>query len=251
MEEIPVLDHGFVRLDGLMVDVQALHTLEQDARENDYAGDSQILNVDLSVVNSARVSFGIRKYQLDEADKALIGYLGRNHHGTPFEHNAFRFHVKAPLFIFREWQRHRIGSFNELSGRYSEFKDPDFYIPAAENFRTQVGKPGAYTFERWTGNIKQAQSTMLRHCQDSFDLYQWYISAGMAKELARLVLPLNLYSEMYWTVNARSLMNFVSLRNSEHAMFEIREYAQIVEALWAQHMPISHEAFVSGGRIAP
>ena len=101
---------------------------------------------DLSVVNAARVSFGTRRETMDERDAGLVRFLMRERHGTPFEHNFFRFHIKAPLFVTREWQRHRIGSFNERSGRYSELPD-EFYVPAASAVRTQVGKPGAYTFE--------------------------------------------------------------------------------------------------------
>lgn len=241
-EEIQVLDHGFVRLDSAMAD-------------------------DLSVVNSARVSFAQRselewaetdengeklwraEQVLKEADKKLIGFLMRNRHGTPFEHNALRFHIKAPLVVIREWQRHRIGSFNELSGRYKEFENPDFYIP--KYWRTQVGKPGAYSFDQWKGNTKMASELMLRHFQDSYDLYKWYVNGGVAKEQARGVLPLYLYSEMYWTVNARSLMNFLGLRNSDQAMWEIREYAQVVEELWAEQMPTTAEAFVNNNRVAP
>lgn len=244
--EIPVLDHGFVRLDGLMIDLQTLY---------DYVGGDttldELLDVDLSVVNGARVSVGLRKRVLDATDEVLLDYLMSHHHGTPFEQNGFRFHVKAPIFIFREWQRHRIGSFNELSGRYKEFKNPDFYVPKAQDFRTQIGKPGAYSFEKWPGNTKNAMATMQRHFEDSYDLYKWYIDQGMAKEQARNVLPLALYSEMYWTVNARSLMNFCNLRNASQALWEIQQYAQVVEAEWATHMPRSHETFVNNGRVAP
>src|SRR6186997_3425652 len=118
---IPVLDHGFVRLDGVMAD-------------------------DLSVVNSARVSFGRRVTELADADVGLIKFLMRERHGTPFEHNSFRFHVKCPIFVTREWMRHRVSSFNEWSGRYSQL-EPEFYVPEPEDVRTQVGKPGAYTFD--------------------------------------------------------------------------------------------------------
>lgn len=244
MEETQVLDHGFVRLDGLMIDLETLYRYASGETTLD-----ELLDVDLSVVNSARVSFGLRKKTLNAADEALIDYLMGNHHGTPFEHNAFRFHVKAPIFVFREWQRHRIGSFNEMSGRYKEFVNPDFYLP--EEYRSQIGKPGAYTFEPWKGNVKNAQATMMRHYQDSVDLYKFYVENGMAKEQARIVLPLALYSEMYWTINARSLMNFCNLRNSPHAQWEIQQYAQIVEAEWAIHMPRSHAAFIKNGRMAP
>src|SRR6201989_861879 len=101
---------------------------------------------ELSVVNRPRVSFARRKEEMDAADEGLIRFLMRDRHGTPFEHNAFRFHVRTPIFVAREWFRHRIGSFNEFSMRYARATD-DFYVPAAEDVRTQVGKPGAYTFE--------------------------------------------------------------------------------------------------------
>jgi thymidylate synthase (FAD) len=226
IDEIRVLDHGFVRL----VDYMAS---------------------DLSVVNAARVSFGATKQEIEEGDDKLIAFLMRERHGTPFEHNSFTFHVKTPLFVRSEWQRHRMASYNELSGRYKKFENPDFYIPASEDIRTQTGKPGYYTFEQWPGNTKQVQATMLRHCQDSVDLYNWYVEAGIAKEVARIVLPLNLYTEFYFTVNARSLMNFLSLRNAPTALRELQEYAKIVEELWADKMPLTAKAFIDNERIAP
>src|SRR6059058_1426007 len=120
-DAIRVLDHGFVRLDGSMAS-------------------------DLSVANAARVSFARRKEVMDESDEGLIRFLMRDRHGTPFEHNAFRFHVRTPIFVAREWFRHRVGSFNEFSMRYAKATD-DFYVPDPEDVRSQVGKPGAYTFE--------------------------------------------------------------------------------------------------------
>src|SRR5206468_3479160 len=126
---IPVLDHGFVRLDDAMAD-------------------------DLSVVNAARVSFARRKEVMEEADTGLIRFLMRERHGTPFEHNSFRFHIRAPIFVAREWFRHRIGSFNEFSMRYAKATD-DFYVPVPEDVRSQVGKPGAYSFEPVTEEVAQ------------------------------------------------------------------------------------------------
>lgn len=225
-EEIQVLDHGFVRLDGAEA-------------------------TDLSVVNSARVSFGTRKEALEASDEGLINFLMKERHGTPFEHNMFRFHVKAPLFVTREWQRHRMASYNELSGRYKKFENPDFYLPREEHIRTQTGKPGAYTFERWQGNTKMFRANLERHYQDSVDLYNHYTEQGVAKELARIVLPLALYTEFYYTVNARSLMNFLSLRNAPTAMYEIAEYAQALEVLFGLVMPVTAAAFRSNNRVAP
>src|SRR5256714_7830818 len=126
---IRVLDHGFVRLDGAMAS-------------------------DLSVVNGARVSFARKKDEMDESDEGLIRFLMRDRHGTPFEHNAFRFHIRCPIFVAREWMRHRVGSFNEFSMRYAKASD-DFYVPEPEDVRTQVGKPGSYSFEPVSEDIAE------------------------------------------------------------------------------------------------
>src|SRR5882757_4051911 len=185
---IDVLDHGFVRLDAALAD-------------------------DLSVVNAARVSFGARVDAMDERNAGLVRFLMRERHGTPFEHNLFRFHIKAPLFVTREWQRHRIGSFNERSGRYSELPD-EFYVPAAGDVRTQVGKPGAYTFEPVSDELaEQVRKSVTASYAESYKRYQQLLADGIAKEVARTVLPVGLYTEFYWSLNARSLMNFLSLRN--------------------------------------
>ncbi|MBD0329476.1 MAG: FAD-dependent thymidylate synthase [Thermoleophilia bacterium] len=223
---IPVLDHGFVRLDDAMAD-------------------------DLSVVNSARVSFGRRVTEMSDADAGLIRFLMRERHGTPFEHNAFRFHVRCPIFVAREWFRHRVGSFNEFSLRYATATD-DFYVPEPEDVRTQVGKPGAYSFEPVDPELAETAREELRTVYEAaFATYQRLVEQGVARELARAVLPVGAYTEFYWTVNARALMNFVSLRNAEPAQREIRRYAEAVEALFAERMPVTAAAFVASGRVAP
>ena len=404
-DRIPVLDHGFVRLDAVMAD-------------------------DLSVANAARVSFARRKEVLDDADRGLIRFLMRDRHGTPFEHNSFRFHIRCPIFVAREWMRHRIGcltgdtvvtfvntnghasprlaktldelwsmwtvggldvrtmhlrvldeatnefttghvddivlkgaqpvyritladgrqltltenhrlltsrgwhtmrealglvgegdnawmtrscelvtngvavavespvpdrpgwkltghpvpvvsieyvglrqtfdlcvagpwhnfvangvvvhnSFNEFSLRYAKATD-DFYVPEVEDVRTQVGKPGAYTFEPVPAELAEHTRDELRKVYDvAYATYQGLLEQGVAREVARSVLPVGAYTEFYWTVNARSLMNFVSLRAAETAQREIRRYAEAVEALFARHMPVTHEAFVANNRQAP
>jgi thymidylate synthase (FAD) len=223
---IDVLDHGFVRLDAVMAD-------------------------DLSVVNAARVSFGTRRETMDDRDAGLVRFLMRERHGTPFEHNFFRFHIKAPLFVTREWQRHRIGSFNERSGRYSELPD-EFYVPAASAVRTQVGKPGAYTFEPMDDETAAEVRTGIESSYaESYGRYQELLGAGVAKEVARSVLPVGLYTEFYWSINARALMNFLSLRNAAAAQYEIRVYAEAVEHHFAQAMPVTHASFADQGRTAP
>jgi thymidylate synthase (FAD) len=225
-DTIQVLDHGFVRLDGVMAD-------------------------DLSVVNGARVSFARRKAEMDDADAGLIRFLMRDRHGTPFEHNAFRFHVRCPIFVAREWFRHRVGSFNEFSMRYARATD-DFYIPEPEDVRSQVGKPGAYSFETVSDDLAEATREELRAVyEQAFATYERLVEQGVARELARAALPVGAYTEFFWTVNARSLMNFVSLRAAETAQREIRRYADAVERFFEEHMPITYQAFVANGRVAP
>jgi thymidylate synthase (FAD) len=170
---------------------------------------------------------------------------------TPFEHNAFRFHVRCPIFVAREWFRHRIGSFNEFSLRYAKATD-DFYIPEADDVRTQVGKPGAYTFDPVDPELAERTRAELRAVYDvAFATYERLVEAGVARELARSALPVGAYTQFYWTLNARALMNFVSLRNSEFAQLEIRRYAEAVETFLADKMPVTHAAFLANGRIAP
>jgi thymidylate synthase (FAD) len=223
---IRVLDHGFVRLDDAMAS-------------------------DLSVVNGARVSFARRKEAMDESDEGLIRFLMRDRHGTPFEHNAFRFHVRAPLFVAREWFRHRVGSFNEFSMRYAKASD-EFYVPAPEDVRSQVGKPGSYSFEPVEPELAANTREQLQAVYDgAYTVYNRLVEQGVARELARLVMPMGAYTEFYWTVNARSLMNFVSLRAAETAQREIRRYAEACERFLAEQMPITHSAFVENGRVAP
>ena len=206
---------------------------------------------DLSVVNGARVSFARRKAEMDDSDAGLIRFLMRDRHGTPFEHNAFRFHIRCPIFVAREWFRHRVGSFNEFSMRYARATD-DFYIPEPEDVRSQVGRPGAYSFEPVADELAEATREELRAVYETaFATYERLVEQGVARELARAVLPVGAYTEFFWTVNARSLMNFVSLRAAETAQREIRRYAEAVESFLAERMPITHEAFVANGRVAP
>ena len=225
-DEIRVLDHGFVRLDGCMAD-------------------------DLSVVNGARVSFAQRSDEMTDREAGLIRFLMRERHGSPFEHNAFRFHIKLPIFVMREWARHRIGSFNEWSGRYSQL-EPEFYVPEADDVRTQVGKPGSYSFETVDPELAEHTRESQREVfEEAYRAYEDLLERGVAKEIARNVLPVAIYTQFYWTVNARSLMNFLSLRNSETAHREIRRYAAAVEELFAAKMPITHTAFLANDRRAP
>jgi thymidylate synthase (FAD) len=207
---------------------------------------------DLDVVNAAKVSFAARKTEIDESCVGLINYLMKNKHATPFEHSVFKFHVKAPIFVTREWMRHRWSSFNEMSMRYHKPDQIDYYVPSIENIRKQAGKPGAYTFEQIQDQkiIDEFYLTI----QNSINMANWgyhsLIDIGVAKEIARCVLPVTQYTEFIWTVNARSLINFISLRNDANAQYEINEYAVAIENAFAKKMPISYESFVESGRVA-
>jgi thymidylate synthase (FAD) len=188
---------------------------------------------------------------MDESDEGLIRFLMRDHHGTPFEHNAFRFHIRTPIFVAREWFRHRVGSFNEFSMRYAKATD-DFYVPDADDVRTQVGKPGAYSFEPVDPELAEQTREELRAVyEQAYATYERLVEAGVARELARAVMPVGAYTEFYWTVNARALMNFVALRAHETAQREIRRYAEAVETFFAGQMPVTHAAFVANERVAP
>ena len=208
---------------------------------------------DASVVNAARVSFAKQREleELSEADKGLINFLMRERHGTPFEHNAFRFHVKCPIFVAREWFRHRIGSFNEFSARYSEVPN-EFFTPTIEEIRGQVGKPGSYSFETLDPSIaKDAVTWIADWNEQAYKLYKELLELGVAKEVARVVLPVSMMTQFYWTVNARSLMNFLSLRTHETAQYDIRQYANAVLELSRGEMPVTFESWELNGRVTP
>jgi len=213
---------------------------------------------DLSVVRAARVS---TKTESKSAwgDEKLIEFLMKNRHGTPFEHNSFTMYVEAPIFVFREWQRHRIGiSYNEQSGRYTEFK-PVFYIPDEDRALIQQGKPGHYEFVAGTDDQIMGTVVGLSWTSGSaFGAYAALLEMGIAKEVARMCLPVNTYSSMYVTWNARSIMNFLSLRTKrEDSKFpsfpqrEIEMCADQVEEIWSQGMPLTAAAFDKHGRVAP
>lgn len=191
-------------------------------------------------------------------DRGLINYLMRDRHGSPFEHNSMTFYVQAPIFVFREFQRHRIASYNEESGRYRELR-PVFYVPAPERNLVQEGKPGKYVFVPGTDEQHELVARELREtAAASYASYRRMLDAGIAREVARAILPLSIYSSMYVTVNARSLMNFLSLRTKrEDAAFpsfpqrEIEMCAEQMEAHWRELMPITAGCFDENGRVAP
>jgi thymidylate synthase (FAD) len=161
-------------------------------------------------------------------------------HLTPFEHSVFKFHVKCPIFVARQWFRHRWGSYNEISGRYTEFKE-EFYLPYKLRVQSKKDKQMSEfsNFEEEKDIIKE----MDKFFHNTFKFYNYLLEKGVARELARIVLPLSTYTQFYWTVNARSLMNFLNLRLDEHAQYEIREYAKCILEIFRQKMPWTYEAF--------
>ncbi|CAB4951547.1 unannotated protein [freshwater metagenome] len=201
--------------------------------------------------------------QTDAADdekksRGLINYLMRDRHGSPFEHNSMTFYVQAPIFVFREFQRHRIASYNEESGRYKELS-PVFYVPGPERNLIQVGKTGHYEFLPGTAEqIALVEQESRKASTESYESYQRMLEAGIAREVARIVLPLNIYSSMYVTMNARALMNFLSLRTKREGTHfpsfpqrEIEMCAEKMEDFWKELMPYTFDAFNEHGRVAP
>ncbi len=214
---VQVLDKGFVR------------------REVIVANDDD-------VVRAARISYGAKAPD-PEKDKKLIAYMLKNHHGTPFEHNIFKFHVKAPIFVFRQWHRTRIGvSYNEASARYTEMKD-EFYLPMEYRAQDTKNKQGSVAANL---DHELAYALVAKQCNDAFAVYQSLLDLGVAREMARMVLPVNLYSEMYFTANARSLMAFLALRSDAHAQWETQQYSDAMAVFFRDAMPWTYEAWYSG-----
>ena len=221
------------------------------------AGDSDVLW-------AARVSTAgeqsLEELQKDpERSKGLINYLMRDRHGSPFEHNSMTFFISAPIFVFREFMRHRVGwSYNEESGRYRELQ-PVFYVPGADRKLVQEGRPGKYVFVEGTPEQhKIVSDAMDDSYRRSYETYQEMLAAGIAREVARAVLPVGLFSSMYATCNARSLMHFLGLR-TQHELAKVPSFPQReiemvgekMEQHWAKLMPLTYAAFNANGRIAP
>jgi thymidylate synthase (FAD) len=218
---------------------------------------------DADVIWAARVSTAgettLEKVgESSERDAGLINYLARERHGSPFEHTSMTFFVSAPIFVFREFMRHRIASYNEESGRYRELR-PVFYIPNKNRKLVQVGKTGAYTFVDGTPEQLDITVNAIKEtCTLAYENYQKILASGVAREVARAVLPVTLYSSMYVTMNARALMNFLSLRTSSpdshfpsYPQREIEMVAEKMEKHFAELMPMTYAAFQKSGRIAP
>lgn len=200
---------------------------------------------DVDVARAAWVSnYGDDAREKDtENIRGLINFLYRNKHLSPFEHGSFTFFIDCPIFVAREFMRHRTFSYNETSGRYREL-EPRFYIPSPARPLVQQGKVGAYTFVAGTDSQYDYVKTNTRQAyENAWGAYQNMLSAGVAKEVARNVLPVGIMTQFYATANPRNVLAFLSLRNDSHALAEIREVAVKMEEILAQKMPLTYEAY--------
>ena len=200
----------------------------------------EFMGGDQRAVDSARVSFGSVS-KGEEQDKKLIGYLLANGHLSPFEHSVFQFHVKCPIFVARQWMRHRIASYNEISARYTEVQD-EFYFPAAFRVQDKINRQGS---ECAPSALDQEKLPAVydKAIKASYAAYAELLQAGVAREMARLVLPVAQYTQFHWTINARSLLNFINLRADAHAQYEIRQYADALTEIFRAKMPWTWEAW--------
>jgi thymidylate synthase (FAD) len=224
---INCLDHGFVEL----VDVMPRLVPDDDRKTSDYA-----------IVQAARVSYGPGTKKVNE-DRGLIRYLMRHLHTTPFEMVEFKFHCKMPIFVARQWIRHRTANVNEVSGRYSILKD-EFYFPEVENIRQQSksNRQGGEEKieEEWATKYLNYLKTI---CTESYDIYEDYLGLGVSREQARMILPINLYTEWYWKIDLHNLFHFLGLRCDAHAQWEIRVFADAMLALIKPIVPFAVEAW--------
>ncbi len=216
-KEFKCLNHGFVRLVDIMGD-------------------------DSSIVQAARVSYGQGTKTIRE-DKGLINYLLSHAHTSPFEMVEFKFHCKMPIFVARQWIRHRTASVNEISGRYSEMKD-EFYVP-------EIGKVNIQSKDNKQGRCEELEIELQKSIIDSmteeqrrlYDSYRDYLEKGTAKELARIDLPLSLYTEWYWKIDLHNLFHFLRLRLDAHAQYEIRVFGEVMYEIVKECCPMASEAF--------
>ena len=218
VREYKCLDKGFVRL-------------------VDYMGD------DSSIVQAARVSYGKGTKSISE-DNSLIRYLMRNMHTSPFEMVEFKFHVKLPIFVARQWIRHRTANVNEYSGRYSEMPD-DFYVPEIEQIRKQssTNKQGRCEEQFDESLAIEITNKMKSKQSELYEDYSNLLEIGMAREVARINLPLSNYTEWYWKIDLHNLFHFLRLRLDAHAQYEIRVYAEAIAKIIKQIVPLAYQSF--------
>jgi len=209
----------------------------------DYMGD------DLRIVNAARASKGVTKNNLETVDHLLINSLIRDEHGAPFEKVRFEFFVECPIWMARQWFKHRFSSFSEMSGRYTEIP-AKFWIPRKENVRMQVGKAMSYEYVSAEDSVANDYLSSLMDINiKSYEYYKGCIENGIAKEVARYVMPMNMYTKFMWGTDLRNMTNFLVLRNDKHAQFEIQEAAQKVEQAFEKACPVTYELWNKNGRL--
>ena len=230
-QSFKVLDHGFIRV-------------------IDYMGD------DSSIVQAARVSYGKGTKKLNQ-DKSLINYLISHRHSTPFEMNEIKFHIKLPIFVARQWIRHRTANVNEYSARYS-ILDREFYIPKKRDLKPQSksnnqGRSGNLESEE----IELYSKIIKENSMRSFENYSTLLNSdeegnfinekrnGLARELSRMTLPLNAYTQWYWKIDLHNLMHFLALRFDPHAQYEIRVYAEVMMNIFKKWVPLTYDAFIN------
>ncbi|WP_036289607.1 FAD-dependent thymidylate synthase [Methylosinus sp. PW1] len=226
-DKIDVLDHGFIRL-------------------------VEHMGSDLSIVRAARVSYDAawRAGEDEGSDHKLIHYLWRNRHTTPFESVEFQFEVFAPIFVVRQWHRHRTWTYSELSGRYRELPEI-FYVPDADKIGVQSkdnkqGRDIAPQHQISAAAGCVARNDYLLHCAEAFNTYRQLLKCGWPRELARTVLPLSTYTHMFAKVDLRNLFGFLDLRSDPHAQYEIRVYAEAIEKLIEPIVPVAFAAWKAG-----
>ncbi|OAL99594.1 FAD-dependent thymidylate synthase [Wolbachia endosymbiont of Dactylopius coccus] len=217
-EEHKVLDHGFIRV-------------------IDYMGS------DSAIVQAARVSYGKGTKQISQ-DEALIKYLMRHHHTTPFEMCEIKFHVKLPIFVARQWIRHRTANVNEYSARYS-ILDNEFYIPKPEQIAKQSDNNKQGSGEAFDPNTsKEIMDSLTNDSNLVYSHYEKFIEQGLAREIARTNLTLNYYTQFYWKIDLHNLLHFLKLRADKHAQYEIRVYAEVMLDIIKKWVPLAYNAFI-------
>jgi thymidylate synthase (FAD) len=229
-----VLRNGFVKLIDIM--------------PKEIPIEARALGCDSAVVQAARVSYA-KGLKDTKSDIKLINYLYKHKHTSPFEMVKFKFHVKAPIFVARQWFRHRMGNYNEISGRYTVLNE-DIYLP--------IKIPSQNTKNKQLSNndnllnnkkVNELQTKYMHNCMEQFNIYQQLMSLGVSREVARIGLPLNLFTEFYWSIDLHNLLNFIKLRNSDKAQFEIKEYARNIEEIVENYCPITINAFRNNKQI--
>ncbi|MBL8065661.1 MAG: FAD-dependent thymidylate synthase [Chthonomonadaceae bacterium] len=215
-QELPVLDKGFVRM-------------------VDYLGGDE------RIVQAARVSYGSGTKSFRQ-DRGLIHYLLRNEHTSPFEQVVLTFHCKMPVFVARQWVRHRTARLNEISGRYSIMKD-EFYVPEADQMRGQSTDNKQARSDEVLGSAGELVSALKAEQEKAYEAYEGYLGLGLAREVARINLPLSLYTEWYWQIDLHNLFRFLALRMDAHAQYEIRVYAEAMARCAQAVSPLAYEAF--------